>query len=105
MKEWCGQENRDPKTGRYGYWRNPNAKWDWYSTGGRWAGHFLIKPEFAGLYKGQTPNFSYGWDEKAKSKRDKINLIVNQAKWAAATSFCKSKGIRFIVLTEKDLGI
>ena len=25
--------------GRYGYMRNPNAKWDWYSQGGRWGGY------------------------------------------------------------------
>ena len=30
---------------------------------------------------------------------------VNQAKWDAATKFCKSTGIEFIVLNEKDLGI
>ena len=22
----------------YGYWENPNAKWDWYTIGGRWRG-------------------------------------------------------------------
>lgn len=31
MEEWHGTGSRDEKTGRYGYWRNPNAKWDWYS--------------------------------------------------------------------------
>jgi hypothetical protein len=24
--------------GNYGYWRNPNAKWDWCTIGGRWPG-------------------------------------------------------------------
>lgn len=27
----------------YGYWYNPNAKWDWYSIGGRWSGCLLTK--------------------------------------------------------------
>lgn len=28
----------DETTGKYGYWTNPNAKWDWYQVGGRWKG-------------------------------------------------------------------
>lgn len=27
----------------YGYYENPNAKWDWYQLGGRWSGHLLLK--------------------------------------------------------------
>lgn len=34
MSDWCGME-RDEKTGRYGFWQNPNARWDWYKIGGR----------------------------------------------------------------------
>lgn len=26
--------------GRYGYWKNPNQKWDWYVVGGRWKDYF-----------------------------------------------------------------
>lgn len=33
----------DEETGKKGYWRNPNSKWDYYRTGGRWAGHFKVK--------------------------------------------------------------
>ena len=29
---------------RYGYWSNPEAKWDWYQVGGRWSGYFKMKP-------------------------------------------------------------
>ena len=29
--------------GRYGYMSNPNAKWDWYSEGGRWEGYLTNK--------------------------------------------------------------
>ena len=36
LRECCGFEERDPETGKYGYWENPNAKWDWYEVGGRW---------------------------------------------------------------------
>jgi hypothetical protein len=35
---------KDEETGKYGYWENPNAKWDWYQLGGRWAGFFRLKP-------------------------------------------------------------
>lgn len=28
----------DPETGLRGWWFNPDARWDWYVVGGRWAG-------------------------------------------------------------------
>lgn len=43
-KGWHGREEPDEKTGRYGYWENPNAKWDWFELGGRWTGYFKLKP-------------------------------------------------------------
>lgn len=27
----------------YGYYENPNAKWDWYQVGGRWSGFLRLK--------------------------------------------------------------
>jgi len=33
----------------WGYWHNPNAKWDWYQLGGRWKGYFLLKPGAQGV--------------------------------------------------------
>lgn len=27
----------------WGYYCNPNAKWDWYQIGGRWTGYFRVK--------------------------------------------------------------
>jgi hypothetical protein len=30
--------------GRYGYYENPNKKWDWWEVGGRWTGKFKLKP-------------------------------------------------------------
>jgi len=29
--------------GQYGYYTNPNAKWDWWQIGGRWTGHWPSK--------------------------------------------------------------
>jgi len=38
----------DKKTGRRGYWENPNKRWDWYLIGGRWSGFFpLLDPNTA----------------------------------------------------------
>ena len=44
---------------------NPDAKWDWYVRGGRWAGYLWLK-------EGTEPlvpvNFSWGWSEEEKQK-------------------------------------
>jgi len=66
IEDYCGY-TKDEETGKYGYWENPNAKWDWYQTGGRWAGSFKIKPEYQDLYLKEEPNFSWGWDEESKN--------------------------------------
>jgi hypothetical protein len=42
MDKWAGYK-KDKKTGRYGYWENPNKKWDWYVLGGRWSGMLINK--------------------------------------------------------------
>lgn len=44
LKEWHGFT--DPN--EIGYWKNPDAKWDWYLLGGRWAGFFKLKPKGKG---------------------------------------------------------
>jgi hypothetical protein len=44
MSEWCGYKGRDEQKGRYGYWENPEAKWDWYQLGGRWSDFFKLFP-------------------------------------------------------------
>lgn len=45
MDDHCGYSERDKTQGRYGYWENPNAKWDWYALGGRWQGMLRLKKE------------------------------------------------------------
>lgn len=44
MRDWSGYKGPDEKTGRYGYWENPNAKWDFYRVGGRYAGRLVVRP-------------------------------------------------------------
>ena len=34
-----------------------------------------------------------------------FNYGINQSKWKAASSFCDDRGWKFLVLTERDLGI
>ena len=38
-----------------------------------------------------------------KSRHNQLHLALNQAKWEAANKFAKSKGIKFRVITEKDM--
>lgn len=41
MEEYCGESfNEEQKA--YGYYHNPNAKWDWWQLGGRWQHVFLV---------------------------------------------------------------
>jgi hypothetical protein len=40
---------------------------------------------------------------KKTTTYDKVQLIINNAKWTAANAFCKSHNIKFRVVTEKDL--
>ena len=41
--------------------------------------------------------------EKAKTDRDKMALVVNIAKWKAAEAFARQHGMKFRVITEKSL--
>ena len=41
----------DPITGERGYWFNPDARWDWYVIGGRFAGALTLNERAAAKYK------------------------------------------------------
>lgn len=43
MMEYVGYTAKDEKTGKWGYWENPNAKWDWWEVGGRWSDMLLLR--------------------------------------------------------------
>lgn len=43
MRDYCGVKGRDPEMNRFGYWENPNKKWDWWKIGGRWSNKLLLK--------------------------------------------------------------
>lgn len=40
---------------------------------------------------------------EAKTKKDKLAVALNTAKWQAANAWCKSKGLKFRVVTESDI--
>ena len=39
----------------------------------------------------------------AKSQRDKMEAVVNAAKWRAAVQWCRKRGMTFDVMTESDI--
>lgn len=61
-----GGYKKDDITGKYGYWQNPNAKWDWYEIGGRWAGFFKLKPGETG-FQGKQYNFTQEYPESNRA--------------------------------------
>lgn len=44
---------------------NPQAQWDWYEIGGRWAGRIILKE---GVTPIAQPHFSWGWSDEDKNK-------------------------------------
>jgi hypothetical protein len=44
LKGYVGHDGPDPKTGRYGYWENPNARWDCWTVGGRYTS--ILRPDY-----------------------------------------------------------
>ena len=60
MSDWCGYEF-DEEMQDYGYWENPNAKWDWYQIGGRWAGMLETSIENKDVGIGEK---SWYWGDK-----------------------------------------
>jgi len=85
MREYADYE-KDEKTDKYGYWENPNAKWDWYQEGGRWSGQLKLKPilrltsndafNTLGFNQNEFLNF-VNW---YKTDKDKFNSIIEKYK-------------------------
>lgn len=52
VADWHGHASRDPKKNRYGYWENPNKRWDCFVVGGRFSGNLPVResdPDADGL--------------------------------------------------------
>lgn len=87
-KDYYGYEANED--GRFGYWENPEAKWDWYQLGGRWRGYFRLKPEFDGAgVVGQAGVFgndvasNLHVDQARKYQIDFESMINDRREWAA----------------------
>lgn len=67
-REYYGYAREEDEDGtvRYGYYHNPNAKWDWFQVGGRWAGFLQLREEVE--MGDNKPNFSWGWDAVAQNE-------------------------------------
>jgi len=76
LEEWHGLD-KDKETGRYGYWRNPNAKWDWYVLGGRWNNSFILKD---GSFSDQAKKGDIDFEEMEKVNEKKLNKNWKEAK-------------------------
>lgn len=74
-ENWHGYEYRED-IDQWGYWSNPNAKWDWWEIGGRWAG--LLKTKGGGTVN-QCPRKNLDFDtmleNQKEGKEEKWNLF------------------------------
>lgn len=89
-KDYEGYKGRDPVTGRYGYWENPKAKWDWYQVGGRWTGFFPLKPGAKGK-TGQagltTDSAKPGYADMCRLKDIDVDRARQEAEKVARAEF------------------
>lgn len=84
----CGYTFND-KIQKFGYYENPNAKWDWWKLGGRWCGFFKLKEGckgalgssslvtddfFKGNYADSALKGDIDFDFMINTARDKANI-------------------------------
>lgn len=55
VADWHSYKKRDDKKKRYGYWENPQKKWDWHQLGGRWTGFFKLRVAVGAVGRAGTP--------------------------------------------------
>jgi len=77
--EKYAEYKRNPETGKYGYWENPNRKWDWYTIGGRWRGKLIPKQGAEGTL-GRPGVFKNESMKRPGALRDKGGVDAIQAK-------------------------
>lgn len=81
VEDWFGYKTVD---GKYGYYANPNAKWDWYQMGGRWQGMLKLKRKPVNVLFGEMPELGMSHDEITalidlyKRNKTKFNEVVSK---------------------------
>jgi hypothetical protein len=76
--------------------------------------HTIYVPDFFIQYKTKKgrnmvevievkPDNQTTLESAGRSKHNQAHAVLNAAKWEAARAYCKSKGIRFRIITEKDM--
>lgn len=96
MEEWCGSQQVDEIKGVYGYWHNPNGKWDWFQIGGRWTGYFKPKAGAEGVL-GTSGAFDNkpreGWVDALKIKDIDIEAMQEEARVEAHAEYDKVEAL------------
>lgn len=54
---------------------------------------------------GQTQPPTYPGKKTKRYLTEAMTFMKNQAKWEAATEYCKDRGYEFIIITEHELGL
>jgi len=81
IEDWFGYQKKGDK---YGFYTNPNGRWDWYVMGGRWRGYFKVKmmplledpsgPDIHGLGRGEIQKLI----DLYNNDPDKFHKIINK---------------------------
>jgi len=66
---------------RYGYYYNPNAKWDWYSEGGRWDGFIKTLDKTAPMPINSAPFEAIDWDTMLKDENIPFCIVTAGGEW------------------------
>lgn len=65
LEEWAERNGYHKQGDSFGYMSNPNAKWDWFEVGGRWAGMLVLKKGL-GVPSDGRGDKSWTWDHKGE---------------------------------------
>lgn len=95
------QHPDDPK--RWGYWENPNKKWDWWVIGGRWRGYYPVKPGVTPIVgeSGAFGNASDGGSDVASIDQIDMDAVATKEREA----FDEFKAERLKLLAGEKLDV
>lgn len=99
LVEWYGARFDDVAQD-YGYWYNPNAKWDWWEVGGRWNNKLLIADgqTLTRVNSARIKNLWLETEQKRYENERYWDVVVNESKprterekeWLYNVKFSKS---------------